>query len=319
MTLRIGILGLTWPGDMYREVCENIPGVEVTAIADAQPQNRERLKDRNHAWFDTPEALLEAKPCDAVIIAVPALERERVAKLVISKRIPFLLHKPMSLTHCEAEGIAQLAKQSGIQCMVGLTGRFHPEFKAAHDALKQGMIGDIVSMSERIHFGFADKSLHKHLKNGARGVGLNEGIHTFDRLHYFTGSHIASVEGLTKSNKHLGEPLEDYTAGVAVLENGLKVPFSLRFTDNDDEDYVFQIIGTKGMLTVEGFKRCVLKQGNKETVLFQHDLAKDFRSRHLPGFKAKTEHFVRLLQGKETENFIQQGLDAHRAVELLYS
>ena len=125
---------------------------------------------------------------------------------------------------------------------------------------------------------------------------------------------ITRLDGLYKNNKHLGESAEDYLIGIAVTENGLYIPFSHRFSENQEEDYVFQIGGTKGILKVEGFKRCTLIRKDEEKILFEHDLSKPFRERHKPEFKAELEHFVRYLQGdfvgKESQNFLQAAVDA---------
>ncbi len=126
------------------------------------------------------------------------------------------------------------------------------------------------------------------------------------------------LEGVTKGNKHLGEPLEDYVAGMAITENGLHVPFSLRWTNHEEEDYVFSITGAKGTLKVEGFRKCTLTQGSNEIVLYQHDLSQSFRNRHKPGIKAELERFVGYLNGEHQESLLPEALNAQRAVELLY-
>ncbi|MEK6845708.1 MAG: hypothetical protein AABY26_03030, partial [Nanoarchaeota archaeon] len=136
-----------------------------------------------------------------------------------------------------------------------------------------------------------------------------------------------------KSNKHLKEPLEDYVAGVAINDSGMHIPFSLRWSPHQEEDYVFQITGTEGRLEVEGFKRCTLVKGCGEgnrKVLYEHDLTTDFRERHKPGIKAELEHFHKYLREQEkllfpllperpAESFLHEALAAQKAVELLYA
>ncbi len=321
---RIGILGHGFIGDVHREVIEEgIKGLKVVAIAEPDAAKVARLSQK-YTIFNNGAELIEKSrgKIEALIVALPTREHLKAVQDIVDYKIgiPFLLEKPLGVSYLEAEKILHLpACCTSPPAMVGLTGRFHPEFAHAYKALQRGDIGEIVSMQERIHFGLPDfPRQYVRPEHSGRGVGLENGIHTMDRLNYFSNSKVVAVEGLIKSNRHLQEPLEDYLAGIAVTESGLHIPFSLRWNEHQEEDYVFQVTGTKGTITVEGFKRCTLTTGRKQKILYQHDLKQNLRDRHKPGIKAELEHFVRYLDGKTEKNLLREALNAQFAVELLY-
>lgn len=337
---RIGILGYGFIGKVHREVIESelfgiVSGgiskgarynlLSVTAVAEKDASKRETTEDR-YVWYENYAELLENEhqQLEGLIVALPTRQHLAAVKAITKYKIPFLLEKPLAPTYEEAREIVACVEESGTPCMVGLTGRFHPEFVAAYKSMEKGDIGEVISMQERIHFGMPAKFIRPYLQfeHSGRGIGLENGIHTMDRLNFFSRSHIVKVEGLTKSNKHLREPLEDYVAGIAINESGMHIPFSLRWSPHKEEDYVFQVTGTEGRLEVEGFKRCTLIKGSDEncrTVLYEHDLTKDFRERHRPGIKAELEYFARFLKEEVSEGFLRAALKAQSAVELLYA
>lgn len=326
MTYKIAIIGHGSAGDLHRSVIEeNIPDLEVIAVVDPRFQEPSKMsfplpQPKKYTQYLTLDDLLASNVSfNTAIIATPTDHHlDDVRRLTYAGK-NLLIEKPLGQTYTEAEMIEKYISNSGVKSMACLTGRFHPEFMAAYRALQEGLIGNLVSMQERIHFGFTGQFLRTYLaEHGNRGVAMEDGIHTFDRINLFSGSKIVRIDGLYKSNGHFGELAEDYAIGIAVTESGLHTPFSQRFTQDEEEDYVFQVTGTEGSIKVEGFKRCILTQRNKKTTLFEHDLTKDFRDRHKPGYKNELDHFVRYLNGETNQNYLSEALEAQMAVELQY-
>lgn len=322
-TYDVAIIGLGYGGRFHEKtIREGNVGLRVDAIVDNNPNAQKDLPVR-YPQFSTLNELVKDHQFDAAIIALPTDTHLQAVKELARNGIPMLLEKPMALTTEDSEKIKDVIGSYNARCMVGLTGRFHPEFTSAYESMQEGDIGEVVTMQERINFGslaFGQAgALRKYCKPEQGGVWKECGIHTTDRFNYFSDSRIIKINSPIKSNKHFGEACEDYAAGIAVMENGWQAPFSLRFTDDADEDYVFQLTGTNGMLTVRGFKDCVLTRGSKHDVLYGHDLEKDITTRHLPGFKNELQRFAKFLEDGETRLLVQEGVDAQRAVELFYA
>ncbi|MEK6845491.1 MAG: Gfo/Idh/MocA family oxidoreductase, partial [Nanoarchaeota archaeon] len=236
---RIGILGYGFIGKVHHEVIEEeLFGVasggiskgahydllKVTAVAETD-LSKLGTANEQYRWYGNYVKLLENEHerLDALIVALPTTLHLAAVKAITQYKIPFLLEKPLAPTYEEAKEIVQCVEESGTPCMVGLTGRFHPEFVAAYKSMQNGDLGEVISMQERSHFGLPAEVIRPYLQpeHSGRGIGLENGIHTMDRLNFFSRSQVVKVEGLTKSNKHFGEPLEDYVAGVAINDSGM--------------------------------------------------------------------------------------------------
>lgn len=85
------------------------------------------------AWFDSPEALIEA--VDAIAIVTPTSEHARLAKLAIQAGKGCFIEKPVTTTLQEAESLLDLQKQCGGVVQIGHVERFNPAFQAARHHL----------------------------------------------------------------------------------------------------------------------------------------------------------------------------------------
>lgn len=67
--------------------------------------------------------------------------------------------------------------------MVGMTGRFYPEFQRAFTALNNGTIGRPIAYAEHMHFDASDlPDWYFQRAYAGGGVLLTNGIHSFDRI-----------------------------------------------------------------------------------------------------------------------------------------
>jgi len=238
---KIGIIGHGFIGQVHREVIESgVQELEVGALVDRDASKLSSF-DKYSTYSSLEDFFNDGKnQIDAVIMALPIEAHVDAVREITQRQVPMLMEKPLSYSVKEATQIVEDIRKYKSPVMIGLTGHFHPEFRAAYDSLQRGDIGEIVSMQERIHFGIPDVEMMGSLVNsesGGGGVGLENGIHTMERLYHFSGSPVISIEGLTKSHSHLDGKLEDYIAGVAVTESGFHIPFSLRWNLDKEEDY----------------------------------------------------------------------------------
>lgn len=321
--IKIGILGHGISGKLHREVIEDhISEMEVVALADSEKKSFEETNDDYELFSDYSSLVRAASDkeieVDAYIVALPInVHKDSLQKIAEVDNKPLLMEKPLSNNYQEAQAMEKIILEKNVKCMVGMTGRFHPEFQAAFSTLSFGDIGDIITMEERIHFHLTGNLLQ--YVDRERGVGLGNGIHTFDRLRYFSSSTISRIDGKTILNKHFKREGDDYAAGVVVLENGLRIPFSLRWTKAPEEDYVFQITGTEGTITVRGFQYADITRNDGSTErLFEHDLSKSMIERHKSGLINELKYFTRFIKGEKQNNFLEDALAAQKAVELLY-
>lgn len=332
MTYNLGIVGHGFAGQLHREVAQ-AKGSEfqVVSLCDTEPESLRKFRKR-YRCFSNIESMLGkvGNELDAIILATPTkLHLEHVKRIAKRPRkggmrdLCLLLEKPMGVNLSEAEEIEKTLKEAHIRFMVGLTGRYHPEFVAAYDSFAKGEIGTLTGMQERIHFGIPNFQMQYVRKaHSGRGIVLENGIHTFDRISFFGDRYVGfimRVDGAEMGNTNLKGECEDYAFGTLVPNMGLQVQFSLRWTKHKEEDYVFQITGTKGMINVHGFRSCEITQGNKRRMLYEHNVGASLRDRHKPGFAREQIEFADFIQGSDSTLHYFAAKEAQRVVDLVYT
>jgi len=298
--IRIGILGCGFIGTIHADVLKELDSYHVVCVADLKEEAASATaKDLPDVSFfkDYREAIdKKARNLDAVIIALPNTLHLEATKASLEAGLAVLLEKPMGINLEQARAIRDTYSQHNANLMISMTGRYHPEFVKAYNALREGEIGEPLFFNERIHSGgtpFPMQYLDETL--AGKGVGLTQGIHTIDRFLWFSGANIVDVRLDHHGNEFFHKRLEDNVRGQALFSDQKEGVFSLRWSPHSEEDYVFEVMGSEGIIRVHGFEKAVVLKGNKTNVLYQHDMAQDIRARHKPGIKAELSAFAQLL------------------------
>lgn len=312
--IRIGILGHGFIGAVHREVLSQLDNYQVLSVSDIS-----EVKELSGVKvFDDYRRLLDnVNDLDAVINALPTTLHVQSVSDTADCGLPMLLEKPMGISTEEAEEIKRKTEESGVKLMVGMTGRYHPEFVAAHEALSR--VGEILYLDERIHLGGTPfPAQYLEAQQCGHGVGLTNGVHTIDRFLWYLGRNASSVAVNHIGNEFFNGGVEDNIVGKVSFSNGRFGRFSLRFSPHQENDYVFEVVGNEGILRVYGFDRAVLVHGNDKTELYRHNPDIDFRERHKPGIKAELEAFAEFLKGSEQAKHVDDCVKAQQVIDQFY-
>lgn len=138
--IRIGLIGLGRMGQNHLRVLSLLKGVELAFIADADAAVAERLG----AQFGIPgvgsvEEVLDS--AEAVVICTPTVTHADYIRLVARKVHNIFVEKPLADTLEEANLVARLVADKGLNLQVGFIERFNP----AVQSLKQ-----VLEKSERV-------------------------------------------------------------------------------------------------------------------------------------------------------------------------
>ncbi|TFI59632.1 Gfo/Idh/MocA family oxidoreductase [Sphingomonas parva] len=154
--MRIGLCGLGyWGKNLFRTLSSN-PNIELAAVADANPQTRERLAASHPTLKLFPDAMdLIADPdIDAVVIATPVSFHYPQAKAALDRGKHVLVEKPMCTTSAEADDLIARAKLHGLTLMTDHTFLFHPAVRKLGELVRSGALGQISYFdSQRINLG----------------------------------------------------------------------------------------------------------------------------------------------------------------------
>ena len=124
-------------------------GVAIAA-ADPLPAFADRAQDDFGAVIGRDAiALMDDFRPDGLIIAAPAAAHLPLAAAGLARGIPVLVEKPVALTSAEAGRIGQLAAASGSFAMPGHVLRFSAQHRALVQAVRDGAVGQVLSVTSR--------------------------------------------------------------------------------------------------------------------------------------------------------------------------
>jgi len=133
-SFRVGVVGTGSIGKNHARILSELPGIEFSAIYDANPDTAAEMSARYGAPV---AASLEefATRIDAATIATPTPFHFPVAHALLSAGKHCLVEKPITETTADAKTLADLASRSGLVLQVGHIERFNPVLGALEQRL----------------------------------------------------------------------------------------------------------------------------------------------------------------------------------------
>ena len=145
MTVRVGIIGVGVMGaDHARTFAAHVPGASVRALHDADARRAEAvaLEVGAETIARTPEALINDKTIDAVLIASPDSTHAPLTLACLAAGKPVLCEKPLAPTSREClEVIAAETKLGKRLAQVGFMRRYDPAYVAMKAKWRSGALG----------------------------------------------------------------------------------------------------------------------------------------------------------------------------------
>jgi len=229
-------------------------GYSVVALCDI---NRDNAKKRQQEFY--PEAkiytnhaeVLKRDDIEVLDIATHPPERVPLIKEALNARKHVLSQKPFVLDLDTGEKLADLADRKGVKLAINQNGRWSPHFSYIRNAVRQGVIGDLVSAHVRVHWD------HTWIAGtpfeNIRDIILYDfAIHWFDFVATLLGErpvmrvHATKTRALgqTLAPPMLAQSLIEFEGGQASLVFDACLPYGM-----DDATYIG---GTKGSIKSAG-------------------------------------------------------------------
>ncbi|MBA2940882.1 Gfo/Idh/MocA family oxidoreductase [Paenibacillus sp. CGMCC 1.16610] len=233
-----------------------LPEVKIVGIADEVTSRVEGIAQRHEVPYYADYRDLLAQDVDAVVICS---ENVHHAKLVIdaaNAKKHVLCEKPLGTTKEEMEQMIAACKHNGVQLMTAFPCRYLAAVVRAKEAIERGEIGDIVAIKGTNHGGnpggwFIDKSL------SGGGAVLDHTVHVMDLMNWFLQSEVKEVYAYAATL--FREELEVEDAGMLHIkfENGVFAVLDTSWSRPKSfptwGDVTMEIVGTQGVITVDGF------------------------------------------------------------------
>ena len=353
--LRVGIIGLGWPGQRHIEGYQKHAGVEIVGLSDVNTEAAERVKaeykvDAASIYGDYRE-MLAGDTVDAVSICTPNFLHVPLAIDALDAGKHVLLEKPLSNTLAEGLRLAaKVAERPGQAFMIALNNRYRPDSVVLKRQIDAGELGDIYYAKTGWLRGASEFNLRGWFTQKERSGGgplIDLGVHMLDLALWFMGNpRPVSVTGSVYSEFHeqmsartgTDVDVEDLATAFIRLDNGATIVLDVSWMSHIEEsDLVYtQLFGRDGGAKITRSGTPV--SGSNETLsinttggggpdratLISHP---EFRSMDaaLPGFKlyesfrGEVADFVdSIAAGRQPGATITHGLDILRILDAIY-
>ncbi len=249
-TVRWGVIGLGWFGEIHAEALAAMPGIELAAVCTRRPQRLAEVADRfrvSKRYTDYRDLLADPS-IDVVGITTHVDDHRDIAIDALHSGKHVFLEKPMAPTAADCDQIIEAARKASGFFMVGHICRFDPRVALAKQAIDEGKIGKIISMHARRNL---SKTIGRMVLDSISAL-MGDGIHDGDLMLWFSRAKPVSVyaqEIHPGGNKYPdgGWAMARLDNGaIAVIESIWHLPESTPY----QIDARMEVLGTEGALYI---------------------------------------------------------------------
>lgn len=263
--MRIGFIGGN--GHHMLNIFAREEGGDVEAAFAGDGYDNDGAKQRAERWgitqwHDDPAAMLDQFKPDMVNIGAMYGHNGELIALALERGIAVLSDKPIAATWAQYEKLVDLTSKTDAPLITELPFRSLPGFVAAHDAVAQGIIGDVVLATGQKSYRFGDRPKWYADRDDYGGTILWVASHAIDFIRYVTGQTFTHVYGC---GGNVAKPdygsMEEFTVSVLRLEGGgaavVHADYNRPAAATTHGDDRLRIVGGKGSLEImEG--KCTL-------------------------------------------------------------
>ncbi len=229
-TVKLGIVGLGFIGQLHLKHGLRLANGQVVAAADTSPRALEAAKALGikNTYSDYGE-MLKNPDVDAVVIALPTHLHLKCAQQAAEAKKDIFLEKPIAVTVEEAKEVIATAQRNSVKLMVGYPMRFNKHFQKVKDDIENGLLGDV----ENAHATYVGSGPFFHRADGhspmpvpdwwfntqltGGGVLVDLGCHLINLLRWWFGE-VVDIKG--QFGHRLRMDFEDSAMCLAKFESG---------------------------------------------------------------------------------------------------
>lgn len=267
--LRIGLIGAGKHGGRYaKHIVEDIAQAQLTAVCRRNQQEGEQFAATyGCAYYDDYHTLFNDPHINAIVIAVPPAFHEAIVAAACQAKKHILIEKPFAVSVAAGRRMSAHIETSGVRCMVAHTLRFNAIVQTLKNYVPEIAPLHSIYLSQR----FEPSSLvwldHKAESGG--GIVLHTGVHSFDLLHFLTGSEVESVQ--CQTSQVVTKETEDNFAMMCRMKDPLLTGAVFGSRSTLSRSGLIELSGERGQLVgdhahnfayrLKGFERIELPVG----------------------------------------------------------
>lgn len=255
------IIGTSGHIDLALSVRDRLPELEFVGLApgSADEPAREFFVDRMEPalipYYDDYRRMLDREKPDAAVVAPFFHLQAAVAMDCLRRGIHVFVEKPMASSLQELSALRRAHAESGRVLCPMMSSRAVPEFLAAFEAVRDGMVGEPLVITAQKSYKLGSRHPMYSLRRTYGGTIPWVAIHALDWVWWFSGGGVveAAAGHTTKGNRGHGE-LESSGAIFLRLANGGSAVVSFDYfrpggapTHGDDR---LRVAGERGVVEV---------------------------------------------------------------------
>lgn len=289
--LRVGVVGLGFAGQTHLKAYQQIPGVEVIALAGQEEDRLQKIADEGnipHRYADWQD-LVARDDLDVVSVCTPTFLHAPVAIAALEGGRHVLSEKPLAKTADEALQMSEAAQKAGRVLETAFNHRQRGDVQTLKTFVDAGELGRIYHSKARWLRrsgipGLGSWFTNKHMAGGGPLIDL--GVHVLDMALFLLGEpKVTSVSAATyaelgprgrggsNSNKQLVDTVyevEDLATAFLRLEGGgtLLLEAAWAAYRETGDDFGVTLMGTEGGADID-----VKNYGWQDTLRVYTDVA----------------------------------------------
>ena len=198
--LKAILCGLGGRGRHWLQACRDHGGVDLAAVVEPSPANRQRalteLAVPGDLLFEDLTSAAGAVEADFVVDVTPPAVHESIALSAFEAGLHLLGEKPLSDDFAAARRIVDAGRRAGRRHMITQNYRFRGLPRTTRRLLEEGLIGGCAQLDVSLYVSWADNP-GSHYVTEPYMFLTDMGIHHFDMMRYTLGLEPLSVRAVT--------------------------------------------------------------------------------------------------------------------------
>lgn len=180
--MRFAVVGYGGMGGWHTKHIGESDVAELAGVYDIKPERNELAESRGIHAYPSLQAVLDDPAVEAIVIAVPNDDHEKIAVQALEAGKNVICEKPVTLTLESLERMIAAAKKSGRVFTTHQNRRWDKDYLAMKLIHDSGMLGEVFNVESRVHGNRGIPSDWRKEKAHGGGMLYDWGIHLVDQV-----------------------------------------------------------------------------------------------------------------------------------------
>ncbi|GBE06029.1 glucose--fructose oxidoreductase precursor [bacterium BMS3Abin10] len=251
--IKFAVLGFGGAGVAHVRRLSSIGGVRVVKVYDTKLEKVKKIvsKYKEITFTDRFEDILDGS-VDAVSICTPDHTHFEYAVQTVKNGLHTLVEKPMFVSYRECEKMESVLRSSDVVFGVHHQMRYIPAFRAAHDLVQSGYLGDIIVIeADYIHDMRKRATLYDDWridKSYPQNIVLGGMSHTLDLMRWLVGEEVEEICAISAHKGWKDYPDVDTVVATLRFKSDTIGKGTITISSSGPQRNTIAIYGTKGQI-----------------------------------------------------------------------